>query len=51
MSMAAGSPVRAVVRVRLAPCLQWQAFEQWLRAIPSVLHAVLVTGDDDYEVR
>jgi Lrp/AsnC ligand binding domain len=51
MSMATGSPVRAVVRVRLAPCLPWQAFEQWLRAIPSVPHAVLVTGDDDYEVQ
>jgi hypothetical protein len=33
MSTATGSPVRAVVRVRLAPCLPWQAFEQWPRAI------------------
>src|SRR5579871_4654906 len=41
MSMATGSPVRAVVRVRLAPCLSWQAFEQWLRAIPSVLRALI----------
>ncbi len=43
--------MRAVVQVRLAPCLPWQGFEQWLRAIPSVLHAVLLTGDDDYEVQ
>ena len=39
MSVAAGSPVLAIVRVRLAPRLPWQAFEQWLRAIPTVLHA------------
>jgi hypothetical protein len=51
MSMAAGSPVLAIVRVRLAPRLPWQAFEQWLRAIPAVLHAAFVTGDDDYEVQ
>jgi hypothetical protein len=51
MSMAAGPPVLAVVRVRLAPCLPWPAFEQWLRAIPTVLYAALVTGDDDYEVQ
>jgi hypothetical protein len=49
--MATGFPVQAIVRVRLAPRLPWQAFEQWLRAIPTVLHAVLVTGDDDYEVQ
>jgi hypothetical protein len=51
MSLATGSAVQAIVRVKLAPCLPWQAFEQWLRAIPSVLHAALVTGDDDYEVQ
>ena len=51
MSMRTGSSVQVIVRVRLAPCLQWQAFEQWLRAIPSVLYAALVTGDADYEVR
>jgi hypothetical protein len=51
MSVTTGSPVQAIVRVRLAPCLPWQAFEQWLRAIPSVLYAALVTGDDDYEVQ
>jgi hypothetical protein len=51
MTMATGFPVQAIVRVRLAPRLPWPAFEQWLRAIPTVLHAVLVTGDDDYEVQ
>ena len=51
MSVAAGSPVLAIVRVRLTPRLPWQAFEQWLRAIPAVLHAAFVTGDDDYEVQ
>jgi DNA-binding Lrp family transcriptional regulator len=45
------SPVQAIVRVRLAPCLPDQVFEQWLRAIPAVLDAVLVTGDIDYELR
>jgi hypothetical protein len=45
------SSVQAIVRVRLAPCLPCQAFEQWLRAIPAVLHADLVTGDVDYELR
>jgi len=48
--MTAGSPVQAIVRVRLAPRLREQAFEQWLRAIPAVLYAVLVTGDADYEL-
>jgi hypothetical protein len=51
MSVAACSPVQAIVRVRLAPRLQFQAFERWLRAIPPVLDAVLVTGDVDYELR
>jgi Lrp/AsnC ligand binding domain len=45
------SPVRAIVRVRLGPRLQGQAFEQWLRAVPAVQHAALVTGDVDYELR
>jgi hypothetical protein len=31
--------VQAIVRVRLAPSRQCQAFERWLRAIPAVLHA------------
>jgi DNA-binding Lrp family transcriptional regulator len=43
--------VQAIVRVRLAPSLQCQAFERWLRAIPAVLHGVLVTGDVDYELQ
>jgi len=51
MSTATGFPVQAIVRVRLAPRLPWRAFEQRLRAIPAVLHAVLVTGEDDYEVQ
>ncbi len=45
------SPVQAIVRVRLAPRAQWRAFEQWLRAVPAVQQAVLVTGDVDYELR
>ena len=51
MSVAAAAPVQAIVRVKLAPCLRWQAFEQWLGAIPSVLRAALVTGEVDYEVQ
>jgi hypothetical protein len=51
MSMAAGTPVQVIVRVRLAPCLPLPDFEQWLRAIPSVLYAALITGDADYEVQ
>jgi hypothetical protein len=47
---AAAVPVQAIVRVKLAPCLRSQAFEQCLRAIPSVLRAALVTGEVDYEV-
>jgi hypothetical protein len=50
VTMTAGSPVQAIVRVRLAPRLCQQAFEQWLRAIPAVRYAVLVTGDADYEL-
>jgi hypothetical protein len=46
-----GFPMQAIVRVSLAPHLPWQAFEYWLRAIPSVLYAALVTGEDDYEVQ
>jgi Lrp/AsnC ligand binding domain len=45
------APVQVIVRLKLAPCLPSQAFEQWLRAIPSVLRAALVTGDVDYEVQ
>jgi hypothetical protein len=44
-------PVQAIVRVRLAPRLPIQAFERWLRACRRVQHAVLVTGDADYELR
>jgi hypothetical protein len=47
----AAAPVQAIVRVKLAPCLRSQAFEQWLRAIPSVLRAALVTGEVDYEIQ
>jgi DNA-binding Lrp family transcriptional regulator len=45
------SSVQAIVRVRLAPSLQCKAFERWLRAIPAVLHAALVTGGVDYELQ
>ena len=43
--------MQAIVRVRLAPWVRCQAFEQWLRAIPAVLYAALVTGEADYELR
>jgi hypothetical protein len=51
MSATAPSPVQAIVRVRLAPWVRCQAFEQWLRAIPAVLYAALVTREADYELR
>ena len=51
MSTTATSPVQAIARVRLAPWVRCQAFEQWLRAIPTVLYATLVTGEADYELR
>jgi hypothetical protein len=51
MSLAADSPVQVIVRVRLAPCLPLPDFERWLRTIPSVLYAALITGDADYEVQ
>ncbi len=44
-------PVQAIVRVRLAPRVQCHRFEWWLRAVPAVRSAVLVTGDVDYELR
>ena len=47
----APTPVQAIVRVKLAPCLRSQAFEQWLREIPCVLRAAHVTGEVDYEVQ
>ena len=50
VSAAAALPVQAIVRVKLAPCLRPEAFEQRLRAIPSVQRAALVTGEVDYEV-
>ncbi len=51
MSVATVTTVRAIVRIRLAPRLPWPAFEQWLRAIPAVLSAALITGEADYEVQ
>jgi hypothetical protein len=51
VSVAATAPLQAIVRVKLAPCLRSQAFEQWLREIPSVLRAAHVTGEVDYEVQ
>jgi Lrp/AsnC family transcriptional regulator, leucine-responsive regulatory protein len=45
------SSVQAIVRVRLAPRVECRAFEWWLRAVPAVLSAVLVTGDVDYELQ
>jgi Lrp/AsnC family transcriptional regulator, leucine-responsive regulatory protein len=51
MSMPMRSSVRAIVRVRLSPRVESLAFEWWLRAIPAVLSAVLVTGDVDYELQ
>jgi Lrp/AsnC ligand binding domain len=43
--------VQAIARIRLAPCLSRQVFEQHLRAVPAVRSAVHVIGDVDYEVR
>jgi hypothetical protein len=51
VSMPMRSSVRAIVRVRLAPRVECRAFEWWLRAVPAVLSAVLVTGDVGYEPR
>ena len=51
VSVVAPAPVQAIVRVKLAPCLRPQAFDQWLRTIPSVLRAAHVTGEVDYEVQ
>jgi Lrp/AsnC ligand binding domain len=51
MSVATGSSVQMIVRVTLAPGRKWQAFEEWLSAMPPVLYAALVTGDADFEVR
>jgi Lrp/AsnC family transcriptional regulator, leucine-responsive regulatory protein len=45
------SPVRAVIRLRLAPQLECEVFERWLRGIPAVLSAMLITGDADYELQ
>ena len=44
-------PVQATARVRLAPCLSRQVFEQNLRTVPAVRSAVYVIGDVDYELR
>jgi hypothetical protein len=43
--------VQALVRVRLAPYLLRQTFEQDLRDIPAVRSAVHILGDVDYELR
>jgi hypothetical protein len=51
VSATAPSPVQAIVRIRLAPWLRCQAFQRWLRATPAVLHAALVTGEADCELR
>ena len=42
--------VRAIARVRLAPCLSREVFERQLRAIAAVRSAVRVIGDVDYEL-
>lgn len=42
--------MRAIVRVQLAPYVQWSTFEWRLRSIPAVLSAALVTGAADYEL-
>jgi Lrp/AsnC ligand binding domain len=51
VSAPVGCEMQAIVRIRVAPGPRSQAFERWLRAIPAVLHAVLVTGDVDYELQ
>jgi DNA-binding Lrp family transcriptional regulator len=43
--------VQAIARIRLAPHLSREVFEQSLRAIPAVRSAVHVIGDVDYELR
>jgi Lrp/AsnC family leucine-responsive transcriptional regulator len=43
--------VQAIARVRLAPFLSRQVFEQNLRTVPAVRSAVHVIGDVDYELR
>ena len=43
--------VQAIARVRLAPCLSRQVFEQNLRTVPAVRSAVHVIGDVDSELR
>ena len=43
--------MQAIARVRLAPCLSRQVFEQNLRTVPAVRSAVHVIGDVDYELR
>jgi hypothetical protein len=45
------SPVLAVIRLRLHPQLECDVFERWLRGIPAVLSAMLITGDADYELQ
>jgi Lrp/AsnC ligand binding domain len=43
--------VQTLARVRLAPSLLCQTFEQNLRDIPAVRSAVHILGDVDYELR
>jgi len=47
----ASGSVQALARIRLAPSLSRQVFEEYLRTIPGVRSAVHVIGDVDYEVR
>jgi hypothetical protein len=45
-----GSPVQAVVRIRLAPRVSRREFEQYVRTLACVRCAWQVTGDVDYEL-
>ena len=47
----ASGSVQALARIRLAPSLSRQVFEEYLRTIPGVRSAVHVIGDVDYELR
>jgi hypothetical protein len=50
-SAPATTRTEAICRVRLAPGLSSQAFEQWLKTVPTICSAVCLTGDVDYELR
>jgi hypothetical protein len=45
-----GSPVQAVVRIRLAPGVSRRAFEQYVGTLACVRCAWQVTGEVDYEL-